>query len=77
MKNMIKPRNYYYPWDLEQAIEDIMVYYNQRRHQGSLENLISGDVYLGREEEVKSRREFYKEIPLQKRRVENLQAVCV
>jgi putative transposase len=68
---------YYYPWDLEQAIEDFVDYYNKDRYHESLENLTPEDVYFGRVEEVKSRRELIKEKTLQKRRVENLQTVCV
>ena len=77
MKNVVKLQNYYYPWELDQAIEDFVDYYNQSRYHEALDNLTPEDVYFGRVEEVKSRRELIKEKTMQKRRVENLQTVCV
>ncbi len=77
MKSVVKLQNYYYPWELEQAIEDFVDYYNQRRYHESLDNLTPEDVYFGRVEEVKSRRELIKEKTFQMRRVENLRKVCV
>jgi len=77
MKNVVKLQNYYYPWELDQAIEDFVDYYNQSRYHEALDNLTPEDVYFGRVEEVKSRRELIKEITMQKRRVENLQTACV
>jgi len=77
MKNVVKLQNYYYPWELEQAIEDFVGYYNHSRSHVALDNLTPEDVYFGRVEEVKSRRELIKEKTMQKRRVENSQTVCV
>jgi hypothetical protein len=77
MKNVVKLQNYYYPWELDQAIEGFVDYYNQSRYHEALDNLTPEDVYFGRVEEVKSRRELIKEKTMQKRRVENLQTVCV
>ena len=77
MKNVVKLQNYYYPWELDQAIEDFVDYYNHSRYHEALDNLTPEDVYFGRVEEVKSRRELIKEKTMQKRRVENLQTVCV
>jgi transposase InsO family protein len=77
MKNVVKLQNYYYPWELDQAIEDFVDYYNQSRYHEALDNLTPEDVYFGRVEEVKSRRELIKKKTMQKRRVENLQTVCV
>ena len=77
MKNVIKLQNYYYPWELEQAIEDFVDYYNHRRYHESLDNLTPADVYFGRVEEVKSRRKWIKEKTFQMRRVENLEKLCV
>jgi transposase InsO family protein len=72
MKNVVKLRNYYYPWELEQAIEAFVEYYNHERYHESLENLTPIDVYSGREKEVLSRREQIKQETLEKRRRENL-----
>ena len=77
MKNVVKLQNDYYPWELEQAIEDFVDYYNQRRYHEALDNLTPEDVYFGRVEEVKSRRELIKEKTLKKRREENLQTMSV
>ena len=77
MKNVVKLQNYYYPWELEQAIEDFVGYYNHSRYHEALDNLTPEDVYFGRVEQVKIRRELIKEKTMQKRRVENLQTVCV
>jgi transposase InsO family protein len=77
MKNVVKLQNYYYPWELEQAIDDFVDYYNHRRYHESLDNLTTEDVYFERVEEVKSRRELIKEKTMLKRQVENLQMVCV
>ena len=77
IKNVVKMQNYYYPWELEQAIEGFVGYYNHSRYHEALDNLTPEDVYIVRVEEVKSRRELIKEKTLQKRRVENLQTVCV
>jgi len=55
MKNVVELRNYYYPWVLEQA----------------LENLTPADVYAGKGEEVLTRRDQIKEETLRKRRCQN------
>jgi transposase InsO family protein len=77
MKNVIKLQSYYYPWELEQAIQDFVGYYNHHRYHESLDNMTPADVYFGRAEEVKSRRELIKERTMHWRRVENLQTSCV
>ena len=77
MKNVVKLQNYYYPWDLERAIDNFVDYYYQGRYHESLDNLNPEDVYFGRVEEVKSRRDLIKERTMQMRRIENLQTVCV
>jgi transposase InsO family protein len=77
MKNVVKLQNYYYPWELEQAIENFVGYYNHSRYHEALDNLTPEDVYFGRVEEVKSRRELIKERTFQRRRAENLQTVSV
>jgi hypothetical protein len=75
MKNTIELQPYL-PWELEQAIEGFVDYYSHLRYYESLNNLTPADVYFGRVEEVKSRRERIKEKTFQKRRVENLQKLC-
>ena len=60
MKNVVKLRNYYYPWELEQAIEAFVEYYNHERYHEALDNLTPADVYFGRSEEVLTHRERIK-----------------
>ena len=64
MKNVIKLRNYEYPWERDQALGEFVEYYNKHRYQVSLDNLTPEDVYYGREEKVKTRREKTKEATL-------------
>lgn len=77
MKNVVKLRNYYYPWELEQAIEAFVEYYNHERYHEALDNLTPEDVYLGKREKVLSRREKIKQQTLQNRRQFNLQMASV
>jgi transposase InsO family protein len=77
MKNVVKLRNYYYPWELDQAIEAFVEYYNNQRYHESLENLTPADVYFGRSEEVLSKREKIKRETLQARKKFNLQLAQV
>ncbi len=77
MKNVVKLRNYYYPWELAQAIEAFVEYYNKERYHEALENLTPADVYAGKNEEVLTRSEQIKEETLRKRRQENLGLVHV
>jgi putative transposase len=72
MKNVIKLRNYYYPWELEQTIEAFVEYYNYERYHEALDNLTPADVYFGRSEEVLTRRETIKRETLQARKEFNL-----
>ncbi len=77
MKNVVKLQNYYYPWELEQAIEAFVEYYNHERYHEALDNLTPADVYSGRSEEILSRREKIKQQTLQNRRQFNLQMAPV
>ena len=60
MKNVVLLRNYYYPYDLEQANAAFMEYYNHQRYHEALDNLTPADVYFGREKGVLSRKEQIK-----------------
>ncbi|NLF77795.1 MAG: transposase [Chloroflexi bacterium] len=68
MKSIVKLDTYFYPWELEQAIGDFVVYYNTRRYHESLDNVTPADVYLGRHEEVLSKRNLIKQKTLHERR---------
>jgi putative transposase len=77
MKNIVKLDNYYFPWELDQAIAAFVTYYNHHRYHEALDNLTPADVFFGRAEEVKSRREEIKQQTLQDRRRHNFQiAIC-
>jgi len=67
MKNMINLKNYFYSQELEQANQCFVDYHNHHRYHESLDNLTPTDVYFGRVEEVKSRRERIKEKTFQMR----------
>jgi hypothetical protein len=66
-KNVVILRNYYYPWELEQAIAAFVEYYHHYRYHEALTNLIPADVYLGGEKEMLSRREQIKDKTLSER----------
>lgn len=75
MKNVVLLSNYYYPWELEQAIAAFVEYYNHQRYHESLQNLTPEDVYLGREKEVLSRREKIKQQTLAQRRAHHFNII--
>ncbi len=53
MKNVIKLNHYFYPSELENAIDGWGKYYNERRFHEALDNLTPKDVYLVQEEKIK------------------------
>jgi transposase InsO family protein len=71
MKNVVKLENYYYPWELKDAIGGFVEHYNHHRYHESLNNVTPADVYYGRDQEILSRRAQIKQRTLQKRRIEN------
>jgi len=75
MKNVVKLQTFYFPWELEHTIENFVTYYNKERYHESLDNLTPADVYYGRAEEVKTRREQIKQETLEKRRQRHRQSV--
>jgi transposase InsO family protein len=72
MKNVVKLQHYYFPWELEAALRDFVVYYNNERYHESLDNVTPADVYYGRRYEVISERSKIKRITMQKRKKEYL-----
>jgi transposase InsO family protein len=73
MKSIVKLDTYFFPWDLEHAIADFVVYYNTRRYHESLDNVTPADVYFGRQEEVLSKRDLIKQKTLHDRRQQHWQ----
>jgi putative transposase len=75
LKSIVLLNTFFFPWELEQAIADFVVYYNTQRYHESLNNLTPEDVYLGRTPEVLTQRELIKQQTLQQRRNAHLQAI--
>ena len=72
MKNVVKLENYYYPWELEQAIANWVQHYNHERYHESLDNVTPADVYHGRQEEILVQRAIIKSRTMNQRKVQNL-----
>ena len=72
MKAVVKLQNFYFPWELEQAIASFVDYYNHQRCHESLDNLTPADVFYGRGEEVLNRRQQIKQQIMDQRRQQNL-----
>jgi putative transposase len=75
MKSIVLLNTFFFPWELEQALADFVVYYNTQRYHESLDNLTPEDVYLGRTQEVLTQRQFIKQQTLQQRRNAHLQTI--
>lgn len=56
MKNVLKLQHYYFPSELEAALKDFVVYYNNVRYHESPDNVTQADVYFGRRYEALSER---------------------
>lgn len=72
IKSIVKLENFYFPWDLEQAVASFVDYYNHRRYHELLDNLTPSDVFFGRALEVQTYRERIKQHTLFMRRQHNL-----
>jgi putative transposase len=71
MKNVIKLRNYYLPWELETELERFVRHYNHERVHESLNNLTPADVYHGRGRDIETARTKLKRQTLRRRRRQN------
>lgn len=72
LKNVICLDNYYFPWQLEQAITDFVEHYNQRRYHEALDNVTPADLFFGRAKEVLTHRAAVKLKTMQQRRAQHL-----
>jgi len=72
MKNVVKLEHYYFPWELEQAIEQWVEHYNHERFQELLNYVTPADVYFGRHNEILTERAAIKAHTLNHRKVQNL-----
>jgi putative transposase len=73
LKNVVRLQCYYSPSELRTAIAEFVQYYNNQRYHESLDNLIPADVFFGRAEEVKTRREEIKQRTMALRRQQHIQ----
>ena len=68
MKNVVKLDHYYYPEELNNALENFVRYYNYQRYHESLDNVTPADVYFGRKEQILKQRGKIKQQTMLKRR---------
>ena len=68
MKNVIKLHHYFYPEELEQAIQEFVDYYNYKRYHESLNNLTPADVYFGTDKDTLKRGAKLKTQTMKKRK---------
>ncbi len=61
MKNMVKLQHVYFPWELEAALRNFVVDYNNDRHHQAIGSVAPADVYVGRRYEVLSERSKIKQ----------------
>ena len=72
MKNVVKLEHYYYPWELENAIEEWVYHYNHERYHESLDNVTPADVFGGRRNEILDQRALVKARTMTQRKIHNL-----
>jgi putative transposase len=60
MKNMVKLDNYFSPEQLEQKLEEFVLFYNNERYHESINNLVPADVYFGQAERKLKQRKMIK-----------------
>ena len=75
MKTVVKLENYYFPWELEQAIGEFVEHYNHHWYHKSLDN--AADMFFGRHQDILSPRERIKQRTLAQRRIANLRTGVV
>lgn len=67
MKSIVKLDNFYFPWELEQAIGSFVDYYNLHRYHEAIDNLTPAAVFEGRREEILKQRQLTKQHTLKRR----------
>ena len=68
MKSVVKLEQYYFPWELEEALRDFVAHYNNERYHESLDNVTPADVYLRRQQAVLTERDRIKKRTMKQRR---------
>ena len=71
MKNRVLLENYYLPGDLKRQIGTFVEYYNNLRYHESLGNVITADVYFGRDKAIIREREKIKNLTIKNRRLQH------
>lgn len=71
MKNTIRLTNYYCPSELEDQLQLFVSYYNHERYHEALGNVTPADMYYGRDQEIKVRREQIRKKTMRLRRAQN------
>ena len=69
LKNQILLEHYYFPGELESAIQLFVAHHNNERYHESLDNLTPADVYFGRDRAIIDRRRKIKDLTMRKRRL--------
>ena len=72
-QNRVLLENYYLPGDLGATVGAFVERYNYHRYHESIANLTPADVYFGREHAIIKRRRKFKELTIQKRRLDHRQ----
>ena len=72
MKNVVKLEHYYYPWELEKAIEEWVHHYNHERYHDSLDKVTPAGVFGGRRNEMLDQRALVKTRTMTQRKIHNL-----
>jgi putative transposase len=72
MKNVVKLKTYFLPWELEHEIKAFVDYYNQQRVHESLDNMTPADVFFDRHREIQTAREMVKAMTMSRRRFKNM-----
>lgn len=72
MKNVVKLKHHYYPWELEKAIEEWVHHYNYEQYQESLDNVNPADVYEERRNDILDQRALVKARTMKQRKIQNL-----
>jgi putative transposase len=74
IKNIVCLDNYYFPWQVEQAIQAFVDYYYNRRYHEALNNVTPADVFFGRATAIEDARTATKRKTLALRRSQHLLA---
>ena len=74
LKSLLCLENYYFPWQLEQAIATFIDHYNNHRYHEALDNVTPADMYFGRSQHILAQRAALKRRTLALRRAQYLLA---